>query len=271
MNFGLIALLLVITGFVSAAAKNDGPTYVYMFTLKDHDKLNRFIREGDDVEALSAWLENCIAVYTNRWQMHFEAMIHLRRPKSFALLLSRVDFSGPNQRDTDLVGLLGLALDRSNIEIADTLLDYDFQIQRSSWVALWCHRDNVYVPWDLDELKALISRHPDRAADLAPTYADMKPIGNANEALLLIELTRYCDTISGQPKFDPSKFLHSVLSNHCMNETDMTEVVRRLLEFGAEINEKVFDNLSRRHPGYVHLYMMLQNWTEEPIKEPVAD
>jgi hypothetical protein len=170
-----------------------------------------------------------------------------------------------------LAGLLGLALDRSNIEIDDTLLNYDFQIQRSSWVALWCHRDEAYLPWNLDELKALISRHPGRAADIAPTYADMKPIGNATEALLLIELTRCCDTVSGITKFDPSRFLHSVLSNHCLSEEEMTAVVRLLLESGAKVNEKVFDNLSRRHPDYVDLYRMLQHWTEYLVKEPVAD
>jgi hypothetical protein len=84
MIFRLIIVLLAINALVSAALSNSGPTYVYMFTLDDHNRLNKFIREGDDVEALAAWLENCVAVYTNRWQMHFEAMSsQIFRPTPF--------------------------------------------------------------------------------------------------------------------------------------------------------------------------------------------
>jgi hypothetical protein len=119
-----------------------------------------------------------------------------------------------------------------------------------------------HEPWDLDGLKALISRHPEHASDMAPTIKAIEFTRCAKDALVLIELALHCDAESakiGKPgRFDPSRFLADGVIPGLLVDADMAVVIERLCELGAEVTPRLYSALDVRRDIYEQSRQMLR-------------
>jgi hypothetical protein len=95
----------------------------------------------------------------------------------------------------------------------------------------------------------------------------MKIVTNVDDASVLVELTRFCDSLSNRKTFDPNIFLQKGLlsSNIVISDINMTKVAYFLIQEGAQLNQLVLDRLQRIRPEVCKL---LQEWLEEDIKDP---
>jgi hypothetical protein len=156
-----------------------------------------------------------------------------------------------------------------NIEIADFLLSQRFKVSREEWRWVYCPSYEEFRG-NLDDLKQLISRHPEHAKRMTPRAGIIRYAVSLASALVVIELTRHCDSISGNSKFDATEFLCDALRNRRLLDLEMARVAERLFELGAFVSQEVSDSLKGRQSDYAKTIEILDNWLVD-IKEPETD
>jgi hypothetical protein len=125
----------------------------------------------------------------------------------------------------------------------------------------------------LEQHRAFIRSHRERAADLSPTYGDLQAVTDAAEAMILIELAQYCDELNGQQHFDPTPFFtQGLLQNQCLRDESMAEVVQFLLQRGMACSPDVIQTMQDRHPAHRRTYRTLKNYMAgDEVKDPGTD
>jgi hypothetical protein len=252
MNLYKLSTALLVGAVISAAShnnNNNGGGARQVSLEGDDNNLFRIllaVRDGDRPEALC--LEGCSVTYTDGCMAILNFMTTRGRPRSLGFFLGRLRFAEPAERDRVLTHVLHCALHENSLEMVRVVLGQEFDIQRDASVLWWSPEGSS---WDLEAWKEIVSEQPERAAGLAPRTADMGALNRPADALVLIELARHCDDVSGQARFDPTAILCHFLFHTRFGDADTAAVVGRLLELGAERNEHVWGLLARCHPDYV--------------------
>lgn len=277
--FRLLVAILTTVSVVSAAAHPEPKaSEVCRLTEADRRRLNEIIRAGDDAEALADRLGGRRLEYSTELLAIMENLMARQRPQSLDVLLDHINFRNAPLGDAVLNHLLGATLHYSFIDFADLLLDRNFNIMHRIWVAADIFDDISVPPWNLVDFKDLISRHPEHAARIMPTSADMAQIETVEQALALIELALHCDAenvaTGGNQIFDPSSLLYKgLLNNRGFNDAEMAQVAQRLLDLGADTAERAqaLEYLRGHHPDYEMTYGIIDSFVTEDIKEPEFD
>jgi hypothetical protein len=279
----LFAVLLSSLSLVSAAAFHiecDGDDDVGPFTQGEYQQMLAVVQEGDDPEALADFFRDSYLTHFFEYNDLLATIIRGHRIRSFQFLLSLMEFSSQRTREEELSLCLSYALQSSSFEIADVLLapGNDFVIRPSPGHPTWHSPSDADVPlpaWHLEDLKGLVSRHPEKADALAPSEHDLLLAGRSKEAILLIELARHCDAVSmalgKPPRFDPTDFLSDVIADQWYSEEDMLEVVMHLLDLGAIVTPDLLVLLDDRNPGCLQTRQFLEKCLVEPVKGTSAD
>lgn len=261
----LIATLFVASSLVYAAANPrvdvDGDCH---FDEADSQRLVQIVIEGDNAAPLAEMLEGCqVLVFAHHLQAGLEDMIRLRRHVIFQYLIPILDFRVAGfTRGQIMGGILGLALGCNSIEIVDFLMDHGARVQNDGR-PIWLSAGRGV--WNLEDLKGLISRHPRYAAALTPTGVDMSQVSNAEDARILVELTRHCDSLTGQETFDATTFLIALLSSdNFIPHEELARMALMLFQEGAQLNDAARERFEL-HP---EAYQLFNEWIAEDIKEP---
>lgn len=258
MNY--FKIILAISGmaaFVSPAPYPGGDDQkpVFKFAEEHCNTMCDIVQGGDDPEALVRLLDGATPAFDIRLYAPLEMMIASGRNRSFGFLFPLFKFPSEYLWNAATTVLLKIALFYGNLEAAELLLR---QRQRpiGHIAGLWWHvyTGRAHEPWDLESLKALISRNPEHASDMAPTATDIEYARDAKDGLLLIELAIHCDAEnakSGIPAtFDASRFLAKAVFPGCLADADMAQVIKRLFELGAEVTPKLHATLDVRAGNY---------------------
>lgn len=231
------------------------------------------INEADNPAVFPSRLEHCMLRYSRLTRLLVERLVVLGRDISFEYVLPRMHYESPAKRDRALTLLLGKAIYYNNMRMAGVILSQEFHNDREDQI-FWI-RDEEGPAWDLDSFKQLNSAHPEQIVDLAPTEFDMAFISSAQDAFFMIDFARHCDSVClhlGIPaKFDAHQFLSMVVQNYNIDDADMVQVARCLLELGAEPTDDIKEMLVDCNPGHSQTIQLLDTWgMEDVIKEPGA-
>lgn len=264
--FSIVITLLVSAPFVSTAAHPN----VVKPGFREIIQLTEIIAEEDNPN-LVAGLLGTRRIEANENQELMKLTIAKRHPGCFQALLSRMNFESPADRNIRLTDLLKFAFESRSMGIVELLLADGFKITFWDWKNHFSSDALVAEPWTLDELKRFMTLHSDRAADLAPTFKDMRYVWKKEDALFLIGLAAHCDVESvklGKPRrFNPTNFLRMCVLPSPLSDEDWAEVALHLLHFGAD-SKKALNDLAAQRPGYTQTYQVLKEWNEVDIKEP---
>jgi hypothetical protein len=217
---------------------------------------------GVDPDAVVRLLDGAIPAFGISLYAPLEMMIASGRNRLFELLFSLFKFPSDYIRNDAAKVLLKISIFYGNLEIAGFLLR---RRSAGSIRELWFHVYNgrAHEPWDLEGLRALISKNPEHASDMAPTTRDIEYARNAKDALLLIDLALHCDAENaklGNPgTFDASRFLAKAVIPGCLVDADMAQVIERLFELGAEVKPKLYATLDVRAGNYEQSKQMLRD------------
>jgi hypothetical protein len=253
--FKVILSLLAINSLVSSASYPNGggdPMPVIRLTDENCRTIYEIAQSGDDPEALARLLDGASPTYDFKLYGPLQLMIAVSRNRLFEFLFPLFRFPGEGHRKATANNLLKMALFYGNLEVAEFLLG---QLPEDDFRDVWRHVYNgrTHEPWDLDGLKALISRNPKYASHITPKATDIDYARSANDALFLIELALHCDMESaklGRPEtFDASRFLAGIIQGF-LGDTDMAKVIRHLCELGADVTPRLHEILDGRHGIY---------------------
>lgn len=264
----VILAAFVCASLISAVAyPMAGELVLCKIRLIDHQKVEAAILDGDNPEALPDLFRKCKLAYTEHFRGYFNAMIQHNRIRSFAFLLSRTIFHGSEERNMALTHLLGIALRCNNIVIAEMLLAQSFQIVYKDQALFW-HIPLLSnrPPLNLPLIKQFMSDHRDLAADLSPTYLDMKFVRDEQAAFILIDLALHCDIVSGRAMFDATQMLREGFICSWLSDSEMVEVSLHLLDLGAKVDLDLVSKFERTRPDHCHTHYLLRTWALENFK-----
>lgn len=262
----IIGVLLVGASLVCATANPRGDADGFCtFNETDGQRLVQIVEEGDNPAPLAEMLEGCQRlVFGRHLQPGLQFMIRLHRHAIFRYLLPLIECRVPGfTRSQFLGGILGMALGCNSIEIADYLLDQGARVQSGGGRTVWLAA--AQGVWNLDDLKGLISRHPEYAVALTPTGADIARAGDEDDVRVLVGLSRHCDALSGQATFDATFFMVALLSSDAfIQDEELARMALRLYHEGAELNQTAREWFEL-HP---EAYQLFSEWATEDVKEP---
>lgn len=264
--FQLFVVLLAGAALVSAAAfpridANGGCE----FGLADSLRVEQMVQEGDDPAALAEMINGCRSLtYNVHLEVILRQMIFRRRHAIFAFLFPLIDFEARVNRNDFLSGILVMALCSNSIQIADFVMSQgDIQPELVEGRPTW--RNSGQDAWKLPELLDFFTRHPEYAAVLSPTYAEMLVVRNAESARILVELARHCDNLSGQHNFDAARWLGELLTqNPFIAQDDLARVAYHLIQEGAPFDDNTRSWLAR----YPEALQLIDEWDELEVKYP---
>lgn len=265
----LIFALLAGASLLFAAASPERENGVCEMTEDDFKRTYRIIEHEDNGDGVTCYYQGRSMTFSILSSALLKTMIQMHKPRSFSAFLSHIDFETPSERATVLTSLLRAAFQSGNNEISDFLLSQRFKVNREEWRWVYCPSYEEFRG-SLDELKQLISRHPEHANRMTPRAGIIRYAVSLTSALVVIELTRHCDTLSGKSKFDPTKFLCDALKNRRLVDSEMVQVAQRLFELGAYVSEEVSDSLNGRQSDYAHTIETIDSWKVD-VKEPEMD
>jgi hypothetical protein len=275
MKYGkLVGTLMAIASIVTAAAGSYSPA-VYGLNNNDKDRLAHFVLTGADYpESLADVIgSSSPLVYDDALQDALAMMIENDMVRSFEVLFPRIVYERSFDRGASKSLLLGIALLHHRLDIADMILEQKFVF--FSDFADWskcCLHPSSSNPERLEDLKALISRHPEMAYDLAPSPNRIQAASGASEAIFLIDIAQHCDAERhklGRQKntcFNPTDSLYDVVLRSAMTDVDMDQVARHLLELGAAPDTQLAKFFRDVHPGYEQTYQLLLGWSMDDVK-----
>jgi hypothetical protein len=166
-----------------------------------------------------------------------------------------------------------LALYYNRLAFADLVLEQDFRIHHTptyrcliwNW---WIWTD---PPRNLDDLKAFIDRHPEKAADFAPTSADFQEIVDLapQQVLDLIYLVHHCATVSHRV-FNANIFFTDFIKSRRFGITknELAGIANALLHCGMKPGQVILDELVRIRPHDDLTYETITNFPLEEVKYP---
>lgn len=237
-----------------------------------------FVLAGKDhPELLAEAIGNSLPLtYNEVLQDALARMIEKHMIRSFEALFLRIVYERGFDRSASKSLLLGAALQHHHLEIADIILERTFVFfpDFADWGKCCLGQPESSNPGRLAELKGLISRHPEMAYDLAPSPNRIQAARVAAEAIFLIDIAQHCEEerskLGTQPNacFNPSVSLYDVVLRSALDDSDMAEVARHLLELGAMSCEQLTILFMNVHPDFGQSYQLLLNWTVDDIKVP---
>jgi hypothetical protein len=272
--FKLVVTLLASASLLSAAAFPDP------FEQFDEQVIN-IIHAGDNPLALAAFLGEDIQdlEFSEHSLCYFLAAAKHHRTHTFQFLLSRLTFR-EGRRDENLTALLKITLEYGDIELANYVMSQHFEIQRHFGRSLACAVPrNLPVPAFLDYIPPcpprnlsafldFISAHKAHAADLVHVLPDFDTVWDEGDLSILISLVRHCESLSGQQLFYPTKVLQRLIYIATIPDEQFVPIALRLLQEGAEVNEKLHDLLEKIHRLHDLSQTMeiVNDWDKEEIK-----
>lgn len=191
----------------------------------------------DPVEFFADQLEGCLLVRDDGASRLVGLAIRHARNGVLALLLQHMVFPCEAEKDASFGAALGFALHHGNLEAAALLLGQMAAVP--NYRQLWEPPAGDAPPWDVQRLRGFLIEHAARVAELVPRWENMALVRRAADALLLVELARFCDAFLRPAKderlFDPTWFLYALLlPSTAMPDADKAAVARRLVEAGAD-------------------------------------
>jgi hypothetical protein len=201
-------------------------------------------------------------------------MIEKYMVRSFEALFPRIVYERIYDRRASKSLLLGNALQHHRLDIADFILERTFAFFPNfvDWTKCYLGQSASDNPSRLAEVKGLLSRHPERASVLAPSPNRIQAARVAAEAIFLIDIAQHCDEernkLGREPNacFNPTVSLSDVVLGSGLNDADMVQVARHLLELGALSVGELAKFFVVVHPDYEQTYRLLLKWTEDDIK-----
>jgi hypothetical protein len=199
----------------------------------------------------------------------FTRAIAYGRTESFRYLLSLLTFE-PGTRNIDLSSLLRTALEYGNTDIANIVISQNFQFVRNENQPLWTPNPlALCTTWKLPALKKFISDHNELAAELVPTMDDFKRAYRLSGIMAYFELARHCEMVSHQKLLDPTAVLVAILKGSHFSDRNMVPMARRLLEYGALVDDQVLSSFHHHH--FPETLELLKQWGNVDVKTTEED
>jgi hypothetical protein len=190
---------------------------------------------------------------------------------SMGLCLSQIDFPDADKRNGFLTLNLNWAMENNNREVSEFLLGQAFEIRHTGGEAFW-----TSPPWNQDEMRQLVERHPEHAAGLAPSPSDFANTVNAADAMRLVDLILFCYEINARSA-NPWTFnltpLLSGLIGSGLGDEDMASVAERLLNLGARVEWGYLLELRHDYKRTRQIFYQYHDIQQQgvDVKEPGTD
>lgn len=202
-------------------------------------------------------------------------MIRLNRQAIFADVLPRL--SGPHIRDNRLSRLLRAALNLRNLPMASLVLDQDFRVVLH--MNLWVPqpesplRAEPYAQHSLEELKQFVYKHRRLAAVLTPGDSNLRVARDVPEAILMLELFRYCIQLRGEPAESARVrlyvlFVDGLGRNGDFGDAEMSAIAAYAINHDIVSSWDALQIMRSVQPVRPETVRMLEEWNEEQIKDP---
>lgn len=269
--FGFVITVFISISFISSSPYPSGSTIVNCeITANVYSEVAAISKTVDDKERIAQIFEGCDAlVYCDEAFNLLHKLVRKGKSECFKFLFNLIGVKRiPAQ---NISWLLKDAVFYGHIDIADFMLSTGFKLEHKFW--FW--RSSKNSPRNVESLKKLISAHPEYVAGLSPIDKDNAVINSLEEGLVLIELARYCDEISGLKKFQSTDFLRAVLlTNFRLDDRELAKVITHFLfEEGVDMSKELLDKFNERHPDYTRCreillsYLEFENQPKEPGME----
>ena len=266
---------------VSSAPFPDGGNNPTQLSEAQSIRLNELIAEGDNPEALVNFMNegnfNTFDIFSDRLNL----LMQHNRINSLEFLLPRIMNIDSIDKATLLADSLGehlpevsnLLLRSPNFTIGDP-----FFFRASFWLHIptlvFADNDPAINFWSLDELINLMEHrhnHPGLVEMLAPVSSVWKRCPSAERGLLMIDFLRHLNNLKLRP-FDPNRILVYFRDNDNLNDAEMSVIVQRLCDYGAQLDVQIIEAFQERHPNHLMTIQTMQNIFEgEAIKQPDCD
>jgi hypothetical protein len=191
-----------------------------------------------------------------------QAMVEHNRLESFRLLLDRVNFPDFNWAMTNLVTL---AFERHKVDICDLIFEHDFVMGSTPF-------RKGPLRWDMDDLKYLARRHPERVRDLVPSIYLLEMNEDVDLILMCIDYITFCASLNedfaNDVHYHPTNMLCVVLQNDSLDDADMAKVVDVLFAFGADADQETIDGFRWFNPDHSESSRLLEYGPKIHFKEP---
>lgn len=262
----VILAIIVNVSYVLTASFDEEDGRLWQWPTPTADRLNEVIEQGDYPERLAGqitdgYLANIPSNFKVLWKM-----IELNRNRSFQFVLSDINFH-PQLSDADKTRLLQFALEAQRSDICDFLLSQNFAIIKSVF-SFW----HSPLSWKVEDMKSLISKHPEKVPEFAPSWFLVQLSQTLEKALFIIEFNRHCTTINSafaeNQRFEPTTLIGYVLHNGYFEDSDMAYALRHLIDSGAYVSKKMYDDFVEDYPRYEQTKSMLFYAFNEDVKEP---
>ena len=261
LSNAIFALSAMVTLISSAPIPDAGNNRIQV----SESQLIRFtelIVEGDNPEALLNFIKEGQFNTFDAFSDHLPLIVEHNRFRSFEFLMPVINLDDHRKTELLFMGLL-----KHRPEICDLLLSSDFTIVDIAQVfpfrtRFWMYRLRQPFSWNLEELVNLINRHP-RLVDMLEPKA-WRGCATAERGLLMVEFLRHLHKLNLRD-FDPNKLLHNILDNYFLSDEDMTVLVERLREYGAQVDKGSIKACQERHQNHVKTIQALQKLSDSNV------
>lgn len=254
--FGRLIALLFFTGLFASSRHFSGEEDdLYSFTY-DEAIVKDFI-ETEDYH-LSTILKNNDQIFDI-----LEGLIH---HNLFYAFIDLFPLLGDNDFEKSM--LLNKAIQDHSFEIFDFLLYQEFRFEGVVF-GVWLSSNR----WEVEELKVLVTRHPDRLRDFLPSPYWLDRETNVKSILDKIEFINYCRTLdqdfAQEPAYKLPLMINLALQNRILSDVEMTEMIYYLDKYGLSVDSKMIQTFIQMHPDYLASYGLLNEMLYGPeVKDP---